>query len=90
MLSDLLDAFTRTPGGQMSEWKTIDSAPRDGRFFYVWIPALHDQGFIAVQPAWWNATLGRVCACYDDNLNDYEFTHWQPLPEPPATSDKVP
>ena len=79
------------------EWKTIDSAPKDGSIFQAWVeqatpPACDwmDKG------GWWEAecrygedeafqVYGRIDYDMDDWETRYDLkpTHWMPLPEPP-------
>lgn len=63
----------------MSEWKTIETAPKDGSPFLVWLesPMLHSH----VQTATFHPNVKIIG-------NNFEFdapkaTHWMPLPEPP-------
>lgn len=70
----------------MGEWRTIDSAPKDGTYFLVYLP-----GFIAPN-----------IVCYSDedkefmdaggNIKVYlsyaKPTHWMPLPAPPTETAK--
>jgi Protein of unknown function (DUF551) len=77
----------------MREWRTIDTAPRDGTEVLAlgagrygsWVicTAHYDMG------QWWTD----ASECNDANRYfppEFYPTHWMPLPEPPATSDKVP
>jgi hypothetical protein len=64
----------------MSEWKTIDSAPKDGTYIL-----LVDQGNYLLarwrRNAWWSqlTNSGRAIVWH-------EATHWMPLPPPPSTT----
>lgn len=61
----------------MSEWKTIDSAPRDGREILV-----IDGG--KVRPAVWSNILGKFTGSGGNVFNWCENpTHWMELPECP-------
>ena len=73
-----------------SEWKPIDSAPRDGRFIDVWG---FGQRFTDVQYKygdWWQLYTD------EDGFIDtrqlkvghgyIQPTHWMPLPEPPEAT----
>ena len=62
----------------MSEWRTIDSAPRDGRWILVWVKgavipgaAFYDTHHKEWIDSFWQAYFGPI-------------THWMPLPEPPT------
>lgn len=64
----------------MSEWQTIDSAPRDRRVVLVYCPLPRSEYI--------------VTALYDGDrwIDSYEGedifnpSHWQPLPDPPTPS----
>jgi hypothetical protein len=65
----------------MSEWQPIKTAPRDDTSILVWpgprvdlCQVVHwmDEGACS---GWFNGNF-----LYDED----EFTHWMPLPEPPA------
>ena len=65
----------------MSEWKPIESAPKDGTDFLALIP--------------WQRKHHQMVGCFapDGKFHSwpgrsvYAPTHWQPLPAPPATLD---
>lgn len=57
----------------MSEWKTIETAPRDGKTILVWGPEAK-----SVFTDWWSN--GKW---FDASFDGRELTHWMPLPEPP-------
>ena len=65
------------------EWKTIDSAPRDGTKilvrdrFSAQVCQFTKEGVLELT---WN---GERFSC--DNNVDCDATHWMQLPEPPAT-----
>lgn len=60
----------------MAEWRTIDSAPRDGTPVLVW-GGRHSPKPVIVESdgEWWN-TAGRGLRATP--------THWMPLPDPPS------
>ena len=69
----------------MSEWRTIDSAPKDGSAFLGYIPSR--RGRIArgdVCPMHWSGWGGGT---WDSSTSGHhiheEVTHWMPLPQPP-------
>jgi hypothetical protein len=66
----------------MSEWRTIDSAPKDG----TWILAASEElGVCIVQFVggdWYDDGLGAEALAIDD------LTHWQPLPDLPTEQVK--
>ena len=68
----------------MSDWKPIDSAPKDGTYFIGFCNAYPDK--------MWNVSWNEnnqyfSLGVYDDEDRDliiiYDLTHWHPLPEPP-------
>lgn len=54
----------------MSEWRPIETAPKDDLVLVAWKVRMTDVG------AWWEFEIERA-----DSI-DYA-THWMPLPEPP-------
>lgn len=67
----------------MSDWKTIDSAPR-GTNVIVYVP-----DYDSVTEAWFCEETGlwpHDCAFNEDGepCNVGLPTHWQPLPDPPS------
>jgi len=63
----------------MSEWKTIQSAPRDGARFLAYVPVPNHRMVIAMM-----GDLGIILA--ENYLPmTYPPTHWQPLPPPPGS-----
>lgn len=77
----------------MSEWRTIDSAPRDGTRVLVYGKpeplrmdgeTLVEWNITGVHAAYWDACDGAFCLDGGSWLGPFiEPTHWQPLPEPP-------
>ena len=55
------------------KWQPIETAPKDGSLVDMW----HKNGFRVVE-TWW--TDDKCWACV---MDDSDFTHWMPLPEPP-------
>jgi Protein of unknown function (DUF551) len=62
----------------MTEWRTIDSAPRDGTRVLIYKRGFAEDIFVA----WYSTTWEGWHAAYA--INFVEPTHWMPLPEPPA------
>lgn len=82
-------------GDSMSAWQPIETAPRDGTWFVIFIPEFESQRY----------EVGRYNPYYSHNYEEvegglykkvawvgYEWdgfnnfghaTHWMPLPEPP-------
>ncbi len=61
-------------------WKTIDSAPRDGRRVLTYSPAAQDYGYASIGT---NYMLDGVWRKTNNKL--WPPTHWQPLPAPPES-----
>lgn len=71
----------------MSEWKTIDSAPRDGAFIDVFV-FYEDSGRRVADVKWATPYKGEESWCDWNFLDGWETlepqpSHWMPLPEPP-------
>jgi hypothetical protein len=60
----------------MSEWRPIESAPKDGR------PVLVFHNRIVIE-AWFSERWGRFVQSETGGTNGIMPTHWQPLPAPP-------
>jgi len=64
------------------EWKTIDSAPKDGTDIIVF------DTFFLVSQASYSDSLGWCLHDTDGGVNEkkdhFDLTHWQPLPAPPT------
>lgn len=64
----------------MSEWQTIETAPKDGDIFLAW-----ERG---VSMAFWSVEFKKWSDCAEQHFygDDSEFkpTHWMPLPKPPG------
>lgn len=64
----------------MSEWKTIESAPRDGEAVLLWVP-----GFNTPDIGLWHEGIWVTPDDYFDITCPYgQPTHWMPLPESPT------
>lgn len=59
----------------MSDWQPIETAPKDSTEILAW-----DGDEIKI--VWWGGLNGWLFS--DDWIRVYP-THWQPLPEPPAS-----
>lgn len=68
-------------GGEMMEWKHIDSAPKDGTRFL----AIDKNGAMGV--IWWSETdmMWEDVECLIDD--DGSLTHWMELPNQPANNE---
>jgi hypothetical protein len=65
----------------MKDWKTIDTAPKDGTWFWAFYPrqnAYEDQFAVAA----WIETQGNEPMFWDaaQHRDDEQPTHWMPLP----------
>lgn len=62
----------------MSEWRDIETAPKDGAWVFVYWPSMS----ITLYPlvAFWN---GDDWDTTRDRIGLLEPTYWMPLPEPP-------
>ena len=86
----------------MSDWKPIETAPKDGRFMLLHVPDGLESGVVTVGSYWkadgrtengrfalgsWSGWLGMDA---DVQSSWCEPTHWQPLPAPPVTDARTP
>lgn len=82
----------------MSEWRDIKTAPKDGTKFLAWTVITKVEEFdendnlvardlIIQQPVIAQNFLGFgiVEVPFRDIVQNRKFTHWMPLPKPPAT-----
>ena len=71
----------------MSEWQPIETAPKDGRSFMVYVAKDDFAGPHCFAPVsrtnngrWWDDSTG-------DHIDPIRgATHWMPLPAPPAVA----
>lgn len=75
----------------MSEWRTIDSAPRDGSEILLYIPRNSQYRPEMVVVGRWNDRDIKPYFTNDcerlygvRNTRKHQPTHWMPLPEPPT------
>ncbi len=66
----------------MTKWQNISTAPKDGTQILIWngqdtVVAWWDDVYIWVSPGAWISYLNR------SDTDEYEPTHWMPLPAPP-------
>lgn len=69
----------------MSEWRPIETAPKDGTGFLGFYP--EKRGFVARQdvlPTHWCGWGGGVWETCHGEKPIHGPTHWMPFPEPPA------
>lgn len=68
----------------MSDWKTIDSAPKNGKRVML----ASGRRFVGEGHFWRNANKRHPRERWVWNgWPKYEPTHWMPLPTPPVTGD---
>lgn len=80
----------------MSEWRTIDSAPKDGTDIIIFVPEQINKFGIdgytepskqAVCSYGYRWSLSNVGGYeYDEDIDLERATHWQPLPPPPESN----
>ena len=72
----------------MSEWRDISTAPKDGRFIDVWMPARPQHCGYRITNTYWSDIEEWWCEGDDCPLTVYpKPSHWMPLPEPPTTGE---
>jgi len=68
--------------GAMSEWQSIETAPRDGSEVL-----LHYKNFCGAKnlivTGHWDDTQGPDNATWEHSCGSGDADHWMPLPEPP-------
>lgn len=92
LLAAALTAAEAKARREATEWRSIETAPRDGAVFDVWLgdaePA--DVEFYCSpgsrrSPGWaWRQGKFRPCTGLTTMTVFVQPTHWMPLPEPPA------
>ncbi len=60
----------------MSQWETIKTAPKDGTLILAWTVEGDRPCVLAWRTYRWDDDSG-------DSYQDYQPTHWMPLPPPP-------
>lgn len=73
----------------MSEWKAIDSAPKDASAVLTYMPPLphQDRGWINIQK-WKGLKVGWVTVGDPNRRRAFQPTHWMPLPPPPLDTQE--
>lgn len=64
-------------------WKTMESAPRDGTQILVFVPSFY-QGKGGI--TWAVRSHGEWLDSSCRRLRDADVTHWMPIPDPPSSS----
>lgn len=65
-----------------SEWRSIDSAPRDGTRFVAWCV---ETGQAGPDIAWWRISANPALSYFATKYG-WIPTHWMPLPAPPKAA----
>lgn len=72
----------------MSEWQSIETAPKDGT--HILIYGVADQSpweplvYVVKWDLWPDGVNGQWLEAAGDGFYTFEATHWMPLPTPPA------
>ena len=64
----------------MSEWKRIDTAPKDGTEIDIWV----QNSIRRIAKVHWDQKFGMWANHEDVSCNP---THWMPIPEPPKEDE---
>lgn len=100
-VSEIAAQLERLSVAQGQGWLPIESAPKDGRMFLVWMDAVRcgeddDGGLMELDAsecdfAVWRESEhgGYVDAMSSPRAEREQATHWQPLPAAPAQPDGV-
>ncbi len=81
---NLEDTIVALSSPAREEWRTIESAPKDGSEFLAW-PCSTEKGNIVVKAHWYVHPSVQAWLTDEIDCGDYEFqpTHWRPLPPAP-------
>ncbi len=95
-LQRVIEALTARSEGleEAEQWKTIESAPKDGTIILLWAPTLYERpvtGSWMINEGVWETEAGDVDddggpATDEDEIGSPEF--WRPLPSPPVSQQK--
>ena len=72
------------------QWRTMESAPRDGTSILAVICGRHPgtgRPFIPEVVSYNENGYWDNCMWVDDGTRQYDPTHWQPLPSPPGENE---
>ena len=71
----------------MSEWQSIETAPRDKWILAWWPESLEWGPEECIAPAYWREYKGESGRFQDvSDAFIYQPTHWMPLPPPPSAA----
>ena len=62
---------------EMSDWQTMETAPRDGHHILLYRPEIQFTGYYGGANSGWRINAPGLPAMWP------KPTHWTPLPEPP-------
>lgn len=95
-LGQRIIAQALSDAGMLAEgWRPIETAPKDGTVIHVWAPGYEWPEAVLYEeyppadaeevgsPGYWRYAeemMAEVC----DGAGEEEWTHWRPLPTPPA------
>ena len=83
MYRAMLAAASDEPAPALQGWQPIESAPKDGTAFLAW-----EREWRGPFKCWWHVKNRNEAYWMDFDDSDPQPTHWQPLPPPPAASDR--
>ena len=74
---------TDKEAARVDAWQPIETAPKDGTWLLTFSPQLHARGYKPEIIYWLEGrwVVGRGSTPYHSSIS---FTHWTPLPAPPA------
>lgn len=73
----------------MSEWRPIETAPKDGEWILVWCVSVATGEYAAVvywdyvDELWHSREVFDGVKSVDDIFSDDDLSHWMPIKEPP-------
>lgn len=71
----------------MSEWRPIETAPRDGTEVLLLYAGLIDGDDLVIN-GWWDSVPGREFeATWEHAMGHGDADYWMPLPAPPTRAD---
>ncbi|QLB38245.1 hypothetical protein phiGT1_33 [Sulfitobacter phage phiGT1] len=78
--------------GMVPQWRPIETAPKDGTEFQVWLSKKNGHGFWDPRARYNKNNCFQLWGRVDYDIDGWEIypglepTHWMPLPEAPALS----
>ena len=88
-ITALRDRVARLEGER--QWRPIETVPRDGTMFDVWVPSYAEPGKGYRVPNLWLDADGSMFRYRDPQpiKLSHPPTHWMPLPDSPPATDGV-